>query len=396
MPAFRLHRISDPTVLKSVAPPRLLRFLTLFRAYLESRGFHWPQPDAPTIDYDKLSTILLSPDDSLPPEMVRALVLVDEMSIDDRMDQLLAACATERVVLDLGSECTSADVAIQTWFQEPEILERQHAGAHALRQRNFHYFDGRRGRARRFLQLSKETLQHLTGDLDDGFEAHKRGREAHVMIFDHGRRVWIVVRRGATFKQEGSTKNRTSSLQFYRPEIYDVLFYDTESDLLAIHADAKWLRDLYRACIGAYAFGDPNHFPPGEWLVLDPLVCDGPACCNCADIDGIEEVKLIEVQRHWFNQLHEIDLKKADDLFAALGDRWRPFMRGGRLTKAVFRVWLDGAAKSHPVTLRPENIAKYDQHADSEAIEQWLMKRGFVKEPPTEAHQVGAAVLEDA
>jgi hypothetical protein len=166
--------------------------------------------------------------------------------------------------------------------------------------------------------------------------------------------------------------------------------------LLAIHADAKWLRDLYRACIGTYVFGDPNHFPPGEWLVLDPLVRDGPACCNCGDIDGIEKVKLIEVQRHWFNQLHEIDLKKADDLFEALGDRWLPFMRGGRLTKAVFRVWFDGAAKPHSVTLRPENIAKYGQHADSEPIERWLMKRGFVKEPPAEAHQVGAAVLEDA
>jgi hypothetical protein len=395
MPAFRLYRISDPAVLKSVAPLRLLRFLTLFREYLESRGFNWPLPERP-IDYDQLSRILIEPDDGLPSEMVRILVFVDELSSDDQMDQLLAACAARKVALDLGSECTAADAAIQTWLQEPEILERQHASAHALRQRNFHYFAGRRGRATPFPRLSDETLRHLTEDLDERFEAHKRGREAHVMIFDHGRRVWIVVRRGATFKQEGSTKNRTSSLQFYRPEIYDVVFYDTESDLLAIHADAKWLRDLYRVCIGAYAFGDPNHFPPGEWLVLDPLVRDGPACCNCGDIDGVEEIKLVEVQRHWFNQLHEIDLKKADDLFAALGDRWHPFMRGGRLSKAVFKVWFEGGAKSHSVTLRPENIAKYDQHADSEAIEQWLVKRGFVKEPPAEARRAGAAVLEDA
>jgi hypothetical protein len=206
MPAFRLYRISDPTVLKSVAPLRLLRFLTLFKTYLESRGFNWPQPDVPAIDYDTLSRILLSPDDSLPSQMVRTLVFVDEMSIDDRMDQLLAACAMEKVVLDLGPDCTPADVAIQTWFQAPEILERQHAGAYALRQRSFHYFAGARRRPKPFPQLSKETLQHLTDDLDDGFEAHKRGREARVMVFDHRRRAWIVVRRGATFKQEGSTK----------------------------------------------------------------------------------------------------------------------------------------------------------------------------------------------
>jgi hypothetical protein len=396
MPAFRLYRISDPTVLKSVAPLRLLQFLTLFRPYLESRGFDWPRPDGTSIRYDKLSSILLSPDASLPSEMVRALLLVDEMSSDDRMERLLEACTAEDIVLDVGMECTPADVAIQTWLQAPEILERQHAGAHALRQRNFHYFAGRGGRAKRFPQLGEEALQQLTEDLDDGFEAHKRGREAHVMIFDHGRRVWIVVRRGATFKQEGSTKNRKSSLQYYRPEIYDVLFYDTESDLISVHAEPKWLRDLYRGSIGAYAFGDPSYFPPGEWLTLDPLVHDGPACCNCGDVDGLENVKLIEVQRHWFNQLHEIDLKKADDVFAALGDRWRTFMRGGSLTTAAFRVWFTGVEKPCPVTLRPKNIAKYDQHADSTPIEEWLIKRGFVRGRPGKADQVGAAVLEDA
>jgi hypothetical protein len=180
------------------------------------------------------------------------------------------------------------------------------------------------------------------------------------------------------------------------PEIYDVLFYDTESDLIAIHADAKWLRDLYRRCLGTYAFGDPTYFPAGEWLSLDPLVREGPACCNCEDIDGVEDVKLVEVQRHWFNKLHEVDNKKADDVFAALGDRWRSFMSGGRLTRAVFKVWFTGAEKPRPVTLRPENIAKYGHETDSEPIEQWLTKRGFVKAPPAKAHRIGAAVLEDA
>jgi hypothetical protein len=396
VPAFRLYRISDPAVLKSVAPSRLLQFLTLFRSYLESRGFNWPRHDPSSIDYDKLSRILLGPDDSLPSEMVRALLFVDGMSSDDWMDQLLAGCMKENIALDLGPECTPADVAIQTWLQAPAILERQHAGAHALRQRSFHYFAGRGGRAKRFPGLSKATLQHLTEDLDDGFEAHKRGREAHVMIFDHGRRVWVVVRRGATFKQEGSTRNRKSSLQFYRPEIYDVLFYDTESDLISIHADAAWLRDLYRSCIGAYAFGDRSYFPQGEWLTLDPLFRDGPACCNCGDVDGLEKVQLVEVQRHWFNQLHEIDLKKADDVFAALGDRWRPFMHGGRLTKAILKLWLTGEEKPCPITLRPKNIVSYDRHTDSAPIEQWLLKRGFVKGTPGKADQVGAAVLEDA
>jgi hypothetical protein len=381
MPAFRLQRISDPAILKFITPTRLLRFLTSFRSYLEERGFRWPISDSAQIDYDTLSRILLSADDSLPPKIVRTLLFVDEMSSDDRMDQLLAACAKARIALDLGSECTPADVAIQASWQAPAILERHHADAYALRQKNFHYFSGAHGKRRRFPPLSDDTLQNMRDDLDECFEKHKRGREAHIMIFDHGRRIWIVVRRGATFKQEGSTKNRQTSLQLYRPEIYDVLFYDTDSDLLALHADAKWLRDLYRQCVGLYAFGNPKYFGGGEWLTLDPLFLDGPPCCNCADVEGIDEVKLVEVQRHWFNKLHEIDVKKADDVFVALGDRWYSFMSGGRLTRAVFKVWFTGIGKPRSVTLRPENIAKYDQQTDSEPIGQWLTERGFVKAP---------------
>ena len=51
--------------------------------------------------------------------MVRALLFVDAMSSDDRMDQLLEACMKEDIVLDLGPECTPADVAIQTRLQAP-------------------------------------------------------------------------------------------------------------------------------------------------------------------------------------------------------------------------------------------------------------------------------------
>lgn len=130
--------------------------------------------------------------------------------------------------------------------------------------------------------------------------------------------------------------------------------------------------------------------------MLDPLFLDGPACCNCGDIEGLEEIKLIEVHRHWFNTLHEIDIKKADDVFAALGERWRSFMSVGRRTRAVFRVWFTGVEKPRTVTLRPQNIAKYDQQADSEPIGRWLVARGFVKDPQAKARQVGAAVLEDA
>ena len=81
MPAFRLQRISDPAILKFITPTRLLQFLTSFRSYLEGRGFRWPISDSAQIDYDTLSRILLSADDSLPPKIVRTLLFVDESRV---------------------------------------------------------------------------------------------------------------------------------------------------------------------------------------------------------------------------------------------------------------------------------------------------------------------------
>ena len=45
-------------------------------------------------------------------------------------------------------------------------------------------------------------LRELQSDLDDTFEKYERGRDCRVFIFDRGRKVWIMVRRGATFKRE--------------------------------------------------------------------------------------------------------------------------------------------------------------------------------------------------
>jgi hypothetical protein len=218
MPAFRPSRISSPGILAKVSPDRLLTFLEPMRDYLKSQRVAWPSAGDDQIDYEMLGRLLHFPKEGFPPEMVVRLVLVDEMSTDAQMDRLLEATARRRIGLALGGDNSPADVAIQVWLQVPQLLEELHAENHTIAQKNFRGFVGSDARSREFPEVAEQTLQALQRDLDDTFEEYERGRGCRVFIFDRGRKVWIMVRRGATFKREESMKDGGwPGVQFYRP-----------------------------------------------------------------------------------------------------------------------------------------------------------------------------------
>ena len=378
MPTFRLTRISSPGLLAKISPDCLLQFLAPMREHLEERGFVWPRAANEQIDYEKLGHLLHFPKEGLPPQMVVPLVLVDEMSTDLQMDRLLGAATQRQIELSLAGSCSPSDVAVQVWLQAPRLLEELHAENYTIRQKNFCCFAGIGAAPRVFPAVSDSMLRALERDLDDGFEEYQRGRGCRVFIFDHGRKVWILTRRGATFRREECMKvGGEPGVQFFRPMMYDVLVYDTETDDLGLHVETKWQERLYLSCIGQHIFRNPEYFPAARILTFDPIIERGADALRCADIPGMHEVKLVEVNKRWNNAQHEIDIKKADDFFA-LGDRARSFLQYGTLTKLVFRVWFEGDNKPRSVTVRWPNVTKYERDSDSERIEAWLRLRGFI------------------
>jgi hypothetical protein len=378
MPTFRLFRISNPGLLQKVAPDGLLSFLAPMRDYLQGRGFVWPRAANEQIDYQKLGPLLHFPKEGLPPEMVIPLVLVDEMSTEPQMDRLLAAAIQREIKLSLTGNNSPADVAVQVWLQAPRLLEELHAENYTVRQKSFCCFAGIGAEPRTFPDVSDRVLRALESDLDDTFEEYQRGRGSRVFIFDHGRKVWILARRGATFRREESMRDGGQpGVQFYRPMMYDVLVYDTETDDLGLHVETKWQERMYLSCIGQHIFRNPEYFPAARILTFDPIIKRGADALHCGDVPGMREVKLVEVNRRWNNAQQEIDIKKADDIFA-LGERARSFLGSGTVTKLVFRVWFEGVDKPRSVTVRWPNVTKYERDSDSELIERWLRLREFI------------------
>ena len=197
-------------------------------------------------------------------------------------------------------------------------------------------------------------------------------------------KAWILVRHGMPVKREGAIKDGQSSSVYYRPEAHDVLVYNSAQDEIGIHAGTKGERTLYREAFGLHLFGDVAYFPDGEKFSLQPLITDGADSLVCADVDGIEWVKLKEVQRYWGGAQKEIETRRAEDLFAAMATRAATFPATAKLIKAVFLVKFDDAKTPRTVTIRPKNIANYTRDEDSVRIEQWLMKRGFALTPEPE------------
>ena len=400
MVAFNLRKFTNPDLLKTIAPDRLIAFLYPWREYLMGRGLPFPAPDPNDIDCGALAHILIDPDATAPKDMVDALYYVHETASDEDMDALLDLAKLRRLEIQQDPRTTPADVAIQMWLAAPDVLREHHAETIAFRQKNFLYYGGAHGEKRTFPKVDDDLRKKIETALDDWFEEHRRGRGSRIFLFPQGEKVWILIRHGLPMRREASQdEDGASSTEFYRPQQHDVLIFDTSSDELGVHANTKGETKLYLACLGRLVFSDEHYFPPTEKFSLDPLIKDGAKSLLCEDVDGLEGIRLVEYRRYWGGGYQEIEIRKASDVFATLAARQQELGSKGRLVSAVFKVKFAEAPKERPVTIRPPCNAKYERNEDSELIERWLTNRGFILAPRAagdEDAETPSAVLEGA
>ncbi len=380
MATYNLRRFAQPAGLKAIEPTRLLKFLEPHTPYFASRGLSLSPPNGSNgLDYERLVEVLMSPDTDTPKDLVDGLFFVHEMSTDEGMDMLLAEAQRNGISLDGDPDPTAADVAVQVFLQDRELLERKHAERYLTRPRSFEYFQAETLPLTAFQQPSMQILAVLARDLDDWFEKKKRGRGSRVFVYPKGDSIWFLVRHGDPFRREGSLNGSESSSVFYRPEKYDVLVYEPALGELRMNACNKGEKETYRLALGRHIFGDEDFFPGTGKYSLEPLRTSGTASIVCTDVVGMDWVQLKEIQYLWGGAQREIEIRKADDIFAALeaGGRSLPFR--ARIIGASFQVKFTDAKNPRTVTIRPSNIAQYTRDSDADVVEDWLQRRGFIE-----------------
>lgn len=379
MATYNLRRFAHAEGLKAIGREHLLALLKPHKSYLDSRGFTLPPLSASDgIDYEQLVNVLMSPDTTTPKGLIDALYFVHEMATPESMDILLHEADSNGIMLDGSSDPTPADVAVQVYLLDKDLLERKHAEQYLTRPRSYEYFQTETTPVPKFRKPSQKTLSALARDLDDWFEKKKRGRGSRVFVYPKKDVVWFLVRHGDPFKREGSLDGDQTSSVFYRPEKYDVLVYDPATGEIRMNACSKGEKEMLRQKFGRHLFNDDDFFPGTGKYTLEPLRSDGDASIVCTDVDGMEWVRLKEVQYFWGGAEKEIEIRKANDVFAALAARGRGMPSKARIIRASFQVKFTDSKTARTVTIRPSNIAQYTRDSDAAVVEDWLSKRGFI------------------
>jgi len=401
MGTLRLRRFADPGTLKSIRPEYLQEFLGRWAIYFARRDV---TVSGGPLDYETLACTLVSPDDDTPPALLQALHLVHEMADGDRMQVLLDANEAlpqeRRVDLCGGDDLTPADVAMRFWLRAPDLLEEKHACLSLAAKRSFEYFASRDLPRGELSLPSPARLDALERELGEWFTSKRMGkREEKPRVFALPRPdgVWFLVRHGGVYRREGALRAGRPEAVFFRPEVHDVLVYDTFLGELRMNA-ARGDREFYRRKIGHLLFEDEDHFPGSAMKYsLEPLR-RGPSSIVASDVEGIDWVRLVAVT---YLEGGEVILRKAraDDLFPAL--EGQPIPIEARLLGARFQVKFTDCRAPRSVALRVPNVAVFARDDDGALVEVWLQKRemaralveaGFGREDRREEHTGPLAV----
>lgn len=383
MATYNLKRFTDPEALKSIGPVYLVRFLNQFYDYMKERGFTLPEEEqAESFDYDALAHVFIAPDPETPSALVDALYYVHEMATPEGMNILLdeVDAKDSKLKLDCQPEPTPADVAVQVWLQNPELVERKHAEQQISRRRTFEYFQNQSDQIPELKLPTPKVLRAMEKDMDDWFEKKKRGRGSKTFYFVQNDEVWFMVRHGDPMKREGRhDEKEPGGCVYYRPERYDVIVYNKALGEIRINANTKGEKKLYCQQFGLHLFGDPEFFPGTGKYTLEPLMKNGKAALVCSDIEGVEWVKLEEIQYGFHGDNAEKVTRAADDLF----ESWKklekpPIPEKATLFRAKFAFKFADADKPRSVTIRPSNIAQCTRDEDALLVDEFLQAREFI------------------
>ena len=387
MATFRLHHFSSPQVLRGISPERLLSFLHPYREFFVLCGYELPADGSEEIDYEQLVNIFMAPTEDTPTELVDALFLVDEMASPFGMAALIDSAEQEGYELEDGDEQTPADIAVQVWLLDPDILERKHAEQFLLKRKSFEYFQTEHDPPPEFPGFPAATRRKMEREMNDWFESKKRGRGVRVFAYLEENEIRFLVRHGEPFKREETMTGADVGSVCYRPLKYDVVVYDRQLGELRINARLVGEKRFYREQFGKHIFGDVNCFPGTAKYTLEPLREYGLASLNCFEVDEIESIVLTEAHFFWGGPYGEIEVRKASDVFAAMESSGRQLPERVRIIKAGFKVKFADSKTPRSVRISPSNIADYTRDADAAAVERWLSLRGFIVNQEAEDHR---------
>jgi hypothetical protein len=374
--AFKLKSFSHPDVLKQFQPAILIRLLETSRLFFDMKGFAIPPPGTDDLDYLALAGILAEPDEDMPGDLVEALHLISELGTDEFFDDLLRIAAESDV--EVTDEMTAPDLAARIWLKDPQLLERKDREGLFDRRKSFDSFRASDPQLAINADDLTSDFSALETELGSYFSDKKKGKGCRVIPRFAVAEVRFLVQHGQPCRREPSRKGAQSTCTFFRPEKTDVVVLDLTNRELRMNASGAPDLRKYRELFGQHLFGNPETFVYAEKYTLEPLRTHGEDSLRCRDVEGVDSVRVIQMDFDFGGAFESVVTERAHDVFKALSLRRANIPEEPVIRKAVFKVKLQGEKKPRTVSVKAGNKAGYQRGEESAIVENWLRARGFI------------------
>ena len=209
-------------------------------------------------EIDKLAAVFMQGDETMPQYLAESVHIIDEMADAAGMEAILEAAEQFGLALELGDMPTPADVAVQAWLKNPQLLEHLHNRQRMNRARSLVHFACAPDRVPELREPEQERVDAMAVELGAWFGARKRGHACQVSMYPKVNECCFVVRHGEPCKREGAVKNGKSETVFYRPQSHDVVIYSKVTGELRMKAASLSQMRLYREAFGGSCLAMSN------------------------------------------------------------------------------------------------------------------------------------------
>jgi len=358
--------------------------------------------DADPLPYDEIAKVLGSPAPEYPNELVEALYHARDFASDRNAYDELWEAAFGSAQRDLFASAlppsddgrrakrTAEDLVVELWLDPRgrELVQDIHAQHCTASPRSFESFFPPPDAAKVSGKFDNGVVQGMVVDLDAYFEKRRNAPGVRVIQVTKGEARWFIIRQPAPWERRVYVApGGGDEMKQGHPEDYDVLIYHPSRQELSVHAKSKSDTNEYRAVFGRHAFGNEGRFSEAARVSLEPLRATGRKSIRCADVEGIDDVTLVEIEFAWWNDLSDRTRRFSKDLFLSF-DRF-PMPRGF-IRYAVFAVHFAGEKAPRKVRIFAGARSSYDREAGHDCIKDWQVRRGFLRlrgHVPAEAMQ---------
>ncbi|TAF23820.1 MAG: hypothetical protein EAZ71_12080 [Verrucomicrobia bacterium] len=371
MSVIRIPRIVRPGVLSHLKPSSLKALLSPFADYFARRGASLDCLRAADPVLDDVVSVIATPVESTPAELVERLELLDLLSdpgcsihFEDGYEAMVAAW--------LEPDDSTADLAVKILIHAPDIAWREFDRQALQARRSLVSFSC--NPALGFLSPDASRVARLENLLRPWFEQNARSGICSVHTREEAGGVSFVIRHGDLLKRIGVfDENGRSSSRILRPERVDVAHYRHATGEWQISGIGRRLQELYRASFGTVFHASSTALTHAHRYSLEPLR-EGPAALACdpharVQFAALSSLKLGLPGGSRIAVCH-------GNVFEALAGLNPTLLQGAALLEAKLDLKIATRRRLIPVILNPTTDKVSGIQLD-DAIAPWLEARGF-------------------